>query len=32
MKATGIDVPAEIIKFLDEISLEEYKKLLGNWK
>lgn len=27
MKATGIDVPAEIVKFLDEISLEEYQKL-----
>lgn len=28
MKATGIDVPAEIVKFLDGLSLEEYREMV----
>ncbi len=29
MKATGIDVPAEIVKFLDGLSLEEYREMIN---
>lgn len=32
MKATGIDVPSEIVKFLDKLGLDEYKELVKDWK
>ena len=31
MKATGIDVPMEIVKFLDGLEISEYKKNWGEW-
>ena len=31
MKATGIDVPSEIVKFLEGLEIGEYKKNWGEW-
>lgn len=31
MKATSIDVPAEIVKFLDGLEISKYKKNWGEW-